>query len=221
MKTLIITACVGYNDNIKNKFIANLKNVGFSGDVEVLNWTRYSNEFFTERIKAYYEKINSVINSEYKTIITSDIRDVIFQKNPDNIQHSDLDFFLEDESMTITACPFNSVWIRDGFGKEWLDKIGHNNISCAGVVIGKPENILCYYKKMQEISSSKHANDQGIHNFLLYSGQINARIIKNDDGEVYTIGYTKKVVVNNHIIYNKNGKIPAIVHQYDRHFINL
>jgi hypothetical protein len=220
MNTLIITACVNYPDYIKDRFIKSLNSTKYRGDLVILEWDNNSGDFYKKRIKEYYEKIKS-LKDRYKTIITTDIRDVVFQNNPENIQHSDLDFFLEDESVTIKTSTINAVWIESGFGKDCLNKIGDNYISCAGVVIGNSENMFSYYKKMFEISSTKNVNDQGLHNFLIYTGQIKAKLIRNEESEVYTVGYVKDLIIKNHIVYNKKGNIPAIVHQYDRHVSEL
>jgi hypothetical protein len=86
-----------------------------------------------------------------------------------------------------------------------------------------PKGVLEYYKKMWEMCESGYAQvcDQGIHNYLLYTGQLNARIVDNESGDVYTVGYVEELRISRHKIYNKAGKAPIIVHQWDRHLRKL
>ncbi len=80
--------------------------------------------------------------------------------------------------------------------------------------------------------------DQGFHNWLLYSGQLakylDVRIFQQGEGPVNTLGglfgkYNKEMLglsltemkilrgaTPNKIIYNWNGDVSPIVHQYDR-----
>ena len=222
--TLVLTAGVGYSQEVKGVFVKNLRDVGFSGDIEILDWAAVPGvPFLTQRVKAYYEYLQSVADKGYSTIVVVDLRDVLFQGNPANIVHGDLDVFLEDARMKIKDCPYNSRWIRDGWGDAGLAQIGDHSISCAGTVIGKPQNVLEYYKKMWEmcLQGYGHVVDQGIHNYLLHTGQLNARIVGNEDGDVYTVGYVNGIIVKGHKVYNRAGKVPVIVHQFDRHIRQL
>ena len=148
-----------------------------------------------------------------------------FQGNPAKIQHSDLDFFLEDESKTIKTCQYSSKWIRDEFGQEALDQIGDNFISCSGFVIGKPEAMADLCAKMWAIcegSPTKGFFDQGIHNYLLYTKKVNARAVRNEEADVYTVGYVPPpLTVRDGKVYNKAGKVPIVLHQIDRHKVEL
>ena len=220
--TLIITAAVGYHQTLKTEFLFNLQETGYEGHVEILDWKPVG-FFGVERIKAYRDKIASVQDKGYRTIITTDLRDVVFQGNPEGIQHSNLDFYLEDESVRIGACVYNSKWIREAFGDEVLAEIGGKRISCAGVVIGTPAAMLDYYTKMQALAflCKSDGGDQGIHNYLLYKKMVEATAIDNEAGSVYTVGYVDGIQVKAHKIYNKAGQVPVIVHQFDRHLRRL
>jgi len=222
MKTLILTTCVGYPEVVRAKFLKSLDDTGYEGSLYILDNLPEADfeTFMLQRVKAYSSFLDTT-HIEYDTVIVTDLRDVLFQRDPSTIAHSDLDFFLEDESMSLRSCPHNSQKIIEGFGQECLDNIGENFISCAGVVIGSLSAMRNYYRQMLNYQEINNANDQAIHNFLLYSDIVAARTVKNEEGDVYTLHYSTGITVFKHKIYNKHGKIPAIVHQYDRHLITL
>ena len=225
-KVLVITASVGYPASVGGDFTKALKATGFAGDVAVLSWERGPLPFLTERVCVYRQKVLQSQDAGYDTIITTDLRDVLFQGNPEGIEHTDLDLFLEDDRMKIKDCPWNSSWVRSGWGQEGLDLVGDNRVSCAGVVIGKRAGVLAYYEKMWAMCCAGygHVVDQGIHNYLIWTGQLAGvpmRLVGNEDGEVYTVQYVDGITVRNHKIYNRGGKAPTIVHQYDRHLAKL
>ena len=229
-KMLILTAAVGYGQGVKDAFIQNLRSKGFKGTIEILDWTpNKAVPFFTERVQQYRDTI-ARLSAGFDTVMTTDLRDVLFQGNPEDIEHSDLDLFLEDASVKIRDCPYNSSWIRTGWGQDGLDLVGHNSISCAGVVIGTPTGMNAYYDRMWQMCQAGYAMvvDQGIHNYLLWTGKfagIPARVVANEAGAVYTLQYVDGIVVKNHRILNRAGKPRSYVismiatwRNYERHY---
>ena len=85
-------------------------------------------------------------------IMLSDFRDVIFQSNPFLYvpkswapPRYQLAVFLEHfPSKMIYRCPFTSRWISDCYGKEALNEIQYNKISCSGTVMGSRDGMLAY-----------------------------------------------------------------------------
>ena len=219
----IITAAVGYSEQFKKGFTGHLRATGYTGDITILDWTVNTLPFFTQRTKSYMLTLEGLVNNGYTgTVMTCDSRDVLFQKNPEGIQHSNLDFFLEDAGQVIGKCPYNSGWIKNGFGDDELKKLYNKTISCAGVVIGYAKEMLNLYKTMWSyMEKDPSINDQGLHNYLLYNGIIKPRVVDNEDGEVYTVHYVKYLRIKHHKIFNAKGNMPTIVHQYDRHIREL
>ena len=83
-------------------------------------------------------------------MILSDIRDVVFQKDPRGIKHSELDCYLEDDSMTLGTCPENSSWIKGSYGEDELEKLKDKRITCSGVQVGTQEGIEYYLRSLIE-----------------------------------------------------------------------
>ena len=235
---IIVTAAVGarYPQQVKDDWVKNLRGTGYAGDIDILNWAQpytppavqemmrgWPYFFDTERVLAYLNKMKAIAGAGYKTVMTIDLRDSIFQGNPERIGHSGLDFFLEDPTVRIGKCPWNGAWTRDGWGQEGIDRIGGEVISCSGTVIGTPERMLDYYTRMWGLVLSGKAcvRDQGIHNWIIYAEKIDARLVCNEEGDVYTVGGMREIRVSHHKILNKAGLAPCVVHQADRQLVKL
>jgi hypothetical protein len=182
----------------------------------------------------------------YKNILLTDTRDVLFQKNIfDEISKDPFIFFAEeDEDETIRSNSFNSNWIRLSFGEETLNKLGSNKIICAGTTIGSTDNIIVYLREMIKIFGGiKKTNhkafyesiDQGVHNYIFYerSSIFQNPILKHNGDVIATIGITITknperitISINDALDYISdkdskinimvNGKIPSLIHQFDR-----
>lgn len=168
-----------------------------------------------------YLKDNS---DKYRHVMLSDTRDVIFQKDPFDFQVADVNYFLEREGVSIAESPFNAEWIEKGFGAGVLAGLGHNPIICSGVTIGSIQGILSYLEAFLDIIVKKdvpahmRGMDQGIHNYLIHENIVPGKLHKNSEGPVLTLGLEDRIVFKGGYVYNAVGKIPNIVHQYDRHW---
>lgn len=164
----------------------------------------------------------------YDNVMLSDVRDVIFQKNPfDFVIDGKIYSFLEDKSQKIKDNYYNALWLKEAFGQDALNSIGENYIVCSGITIGRHQPIVQYLEKLTHyiihVVKDRGCKDQGIHNYLIYTNQIkNIRLINDDEGAVSTITTHKpasNVVLNDEKkVINKHLQIINIVHQYDRHW---
>jgi hypothetical protein len=127
----------------------------------------------------------------------------------------------------------NKKWIMRTVGKKELNKISNNYISCCGTVMGKFNNILNYCKEMKNhiekfpYKRSLHSilwgrknlsYDQGIQNYLVYSGILkNIGFYNNQNGNVATLHTSKLLKFNakNRLVNFKEEEY-SVVHQYDR-----
>lgn len=163
----------------------------------------------------------------------------------------------------IYRCPHNSGWIKDCYGSDALSVVSDNMVSCSGITIGTRDALLVYsYLMTQQLDPkvrftrngldlkidrsqiptdnnkcSSNGVDQGFHNFLLYSGQLDKvmdiKIFPQGEGPVNTVGafngaqalvkknlYEWKVLrgeAPNQMFYNWNGDPSPAIHQYDRY----
>jgi len=237
----VIGAAHGYSASQLRPFLASLKQTGFEGRVimfatgggaeECKRWgvdlrpcpivknLPHADRFFW--IQEAVEKLDCA------GLLLADTRDVIFQSNPGCLSGIGLHVFLEDASHSLSSCPYNSQWIRIGYGQKMLKEIGHFPISCVGTIHGGLQEIRGYLgalrMELERIQPlTRKPQDQAAHNYLIRK-KLNSTIWPNEDADIYTVGYiprgTVKIVGDkkNSFIINKAGKVPAVIHQWDRH----
>lgn len=163
----------------------------------------------------------------YERVLLTDVSDVLFQAHPFAAAPAgELLCFLEHPGRTIGACPTNARWVEQLFGPGGLARVRDKPISCSGTTIGTPAAVLDYIDRLlshaDPVVLSRLAgfrgHDQGIHNYLLYTGALpRARLVPNGE-HVYTLGF----VPDAEIILGPGGTVLApgsrvcpIVHQYN------
>mmetsp|Transcript_17731 Transcript_17731/g.18474 ORF Transcript_17731/g.18474 Transcript_17731/m.18474 type:complete len:389 (-) Transcript_17731:44-1210(-) len=202
---------------------------------------------------------------KFTNILIADFRDVFFQSNPFNYipdqwaqPISQLTVFLEaTPQKAIYRCKFNSGWIKGCYGQDALNLVKTNPVSCSGTSIGSRDGILLYsyimLEQIDENSRSKYGlngkvppnedchvigMDQGLHNWLLFSGRLRrvmrVKIFSQGEGPVNTVGAfyngpqgmfkfdiesdwnILRGPYNERYISNWNGDPSPVVHQLDR-----
>ena len=229
---IILTTALFYDAKVVKPFLNSLLATGYSGGIVAVS----NNCGATSYLKSQGVEILEDIDNKYpinsrrfltyrdylqpisEPVIICDIRDIIFQTNPEkNMPVDGVNVFCEYEEMTIGKCPYNSKWMKVIFGSvEWR----FLSIICAGVTSGRlTEYCDAVWKFLAHLPPTVGL-DQAVHNHLVYSGLVKANIYPNELGEVYTVGYMPRETVpisEDGLIHNKAGEIPCIVHQYDRH----
>ncbi|MFX0138399.1 MAG: hypothetical protein ACFFDN_32455 [Candidatus Hodarchaeota archaeon] len=164
----------------------------------------------------------SKYEKKYSKVMLTDVRDVIFQRNPFEFKiNKGLCCFLEDKRARINTNEFNSKVIKQAFGEKVLAEIGYNNISCVGVTIGDTLSIMNYLKKMVNCLTkldSRLVLDQAVHNYLIYKNQLdNLILFENDKGPVVNLGLKRKETLrfNDEGLINDNGDLINVIHQYE------
>lgn len=98
-------------------------------------------------------------------------------------------------------------------------------IICCGTVIGTPEEIKIYIEKIWEYKGNKnfHGLDQATHKYIFYNNLLPIEnLIKIDcnTGAIFTsylFHVLNPIEVKDNMILRGDGRVPAVVHQYDRH----
>jgi hypothetical protein len=164
---------------------------------------------------------------KYANVMLTDVRDVIFQRDPFDFEIADeICFFLEDDRQVIKDCPHNSEWLRSGFGDDTLRELGDEVVSCAGVTIGSYAAIMEYLELMVDhlLRLKFHHIDQGVHNYLIYKRKLKKfRLFRNELGPVFTMGKTVDLPAkfdSQGFVLNKDGSVAHVLHQYDRHIVH-
>jgi hypothetical protein len=167
--------------------------------------------------------------AQYDQVMMSDVRDVVFQKNPfDGIASPQCHFYLEAEGRTIGEDPTNSRWVRGCFSAEDADKLAACRISCSGITIGGTDAIIAYLEKMVERVRAMpwriyrqigHGYDQAIHNYLVHLDPAINGIVVENNRHIATMALEPRAAYrldHDSRIYGTDGRLFPICHQYDR-----
>lgn len=170
----------------------------------------------------HYHNVLQTVARDAEQVFLTDLRDVIFQRDPFDPPVATLEVFLEDLSVTVGSEPFNRRWLEALYGPEAVANIGNLPVSCSGTVIGNRDEILRYLTEMwSEIGWRRRplgSHDQGVHNYLLRAGRLgHPEIVENGHGRVLTMGKMSRVEEHPAgTVLNDDGTVPAVLHQYDR-----
>lgn len=168
-----------------------------------------------------------------------DSKDLVFQLNPfkqvpQNIEKKIMVF---EESEKIGNDPDNRLWLRTGHPeRQYLFRLGRRPAVCAGTIVGGQAAIETFGRAMmQQWDSSQctiYGCDQGHVNFLVHGNFL----VQSPNIEEVMIGkfgksfvmslrlyiqqskkdMRKSGIMEDGKIMNKEGKIAAIVHQFDK-----
>ena len=172
--------------------------------------------------------------ARYGRILLTDVRDVLFQADPFSTSWpAGINVTLEDRRMTIGQCPYMRHWMSGHLGEAAWRRVAHLPISCSGTTVADHDAMVAYLDAMlPHLTAYTPAPrmagyDQGVHNHLLHSGELEARapVTTHDNtGPILTLGYTEgepPLDAQGRALRAPGGPheapLPAvIVHQYDR-----
>jgi hypothetical protein len=175
---------------------------------------------------------------QYETdwIIWTDVKDVIFQKDPigwieDNSSFTRL--FAFSECIHLKDDPWAVVNTGTSFPMEWELGLKDRISYCAGTIVGELDSIrdlfIQIYRWSKTTANPQQLSDQAAFNALIHLEQFktSTKLVKQEQGFVTQLGtvYMKKnelpileptPTYKDGKFYNQNGDEFVIVHQYDR-----
>jgi hypothetical protein len=161
---------------------------------------------------------------KYRNVLLTDVKDVIFQRDPFGFPVSDhIHVAMENSEIPLGACPWTSQWVLAGYPPEVLEKLKDKPMSCAGTTLAPVPLMMRYLALMlDEIAGMRDAYecaDQAAHNLLLHEGKLDpVKKLQNFAGPILTVGTEPRYELNaNRELVNHDGSAIAVVHQYDRH----
>jgi hypothetical protein len=198
-------------------------------------WDLYSGELHQHIIlQRFIDSYKLLENYEDETVIWTDVKDVVFQRNPiewinthmgsELIAFSECVHFKDDSWAVVNAgTSYPMEW-------EWLQ---HKISYCAGTIVGKgyalKDLFIEIYRWSLTTSNTGQLSDQAAYNVLINLNHFkeNVQFVEQEAGFVTQLGtvWVKRnelpiteptPIYKDGKFYNQNGEEFVIVHQYDR-----
>lgn len=262
-KDLIIGAFNNYTDyDVLKPWVQSIKDTGFTGDTVlfaigttpdlvkklteegVLVIPIPKNDSMMIHMQRFIHIYNFLKQNEgvYRYVVSTDVRDVIFQKNPFDYLERRVDarymtgIVASSEAIKIKDEEWNRENIRKNFGDYFYNEVCENEVCNVGVLAGRSELIkeLCFYLYQFSLNRADWVCDQAAYNMLLgtklwgskaYVSRlkdawaVNAHVTNKPDLveklKPYLLEETPTMSENGQIV-NSEGNPFYIVHQYDR-----
>lgn len=178
------------------------------------------------RYFAYYRYLRPRVD-RFSSVLTTDVRDVIFQADPfaETPPHGSV--FLEHDAVHGRE-PGNDLWVEIGFGSEGLARLKDRRVLCSGLTLAPAKLMLNYLAAMSRELARRTASltgldgvDQGVHNWLFWTDQLPGfSTVENFRGPILTMhGLPAEWIATDtdgRVVFPNQRVIP-ILHQYDRH----
>jgi hypothetical protein len=282
MKDLIIGGATGYEWKDVRNWIKSIRSSGFKGDVALVgtNFSKELQDKLTSEgvlFKAYgvrnehgdivspsieaphvqrffflWEFLESS-KEYYRYVVTTDTRDVVFQRDPTGWLEEHLymnSLVASSEGMLYSSEPWGHQNLKDTFGSYFQSKLEGNFIYNVGTIAGNYRNVKGLLLMIYQMSLNRPVKvvDQAVYNMILtdpaymdntvftvnkdaWAIQLGTTIeaVKAGAGDLgqlhrnvskpYEYGYkddSPVIIYGTGVIYNKEGSMFNIVHQYDR-----
>jgi len=248
MKDLIISVIANYNvDKIKN-YINSINNCGFNGDkimvaynlsAETIKYLQNNGWQIVEGQLNGYPHMQRLIDiywvlkqidTEYRYVITTDVRDVVFQTNPSDYLEKNLKnkILVSSENVLYKNEPWGVKNILEGYNQLLLERF-ENSITCnVGVIAGHRNDItdlLLLNYLVSQSGNTNHYTDQSSFNFIIHNELIkdSVQIEGLETNWALQMGtLSNKNLIGKYELKIKDGLVYhnespfVIVHQYDR-----
>jgi len=248
MKDLIISAIANYTTDKIQAYINSINNCGFIGDkimvvynipaetIEYLQqngWQVIEGELsghpHMKRLVDIYWVLRQLKN-EYRYVITTDVRDVVFQTNPSDYLEKNLKkkILVSTENVLYKDEPWGIKNILEGYSELLLERFESNQTCNVGVLAGNQKDMTDLFLLNYLVSQSgntNHYTDQSSFNFIVHNELITDSIQiegieTNWALQMGTLSNPKLIgkynlIIKDGLVYNDEHPF-VIVHQYDR-----
>ena len=177
---------------------------------------KYKRKLFSDYLKENRDK--------YNLVFTTDVRDVIFQK--------DIFKYYENNNKPFISFTLEDVTLRNQVNEHWVkqfckndkeyERIADEQAINGGIIISNTDLFIEFCDALLEtLSKSSKIFEQGAINYLIYYKKLfsDSVIITDNNGPIMTIFINKKNITHlnsENYLLNYKGEIAAIIHQYDR-----
>jgi protein YibB len=226
MKVGIIASAYGYKPDQVKPWVESLKKTQFDGkvfvlvynpeDQELLNYFKDNGIFTfvaqvstdtnmaTQRFIDYAKLLQTEYTKDLDAVITTDIRDLIFQKDPsvwlkNNIQ--DYDLIASGEGITFRHEDWNGENLQHHFNEQRFINLADKETLCSGVIAGKKDMMIKLFETIYDISffsaDPSAFVDQIFYNIAIYEiFREKTKIVSGDLDWAANLGTLKAIPAN-------------------------
>jgi len=161
--------------------------------------------------------------SDIRSVLLTDVRDVIFQKPPFAPAPERIEVFLEGDRLADHA--FDMKYLRALAGDAIAANLARSPAVCVGTVMGPRADMVRFCRTVLMLAAVPRSEmggsfgaDQAACNMAVHMGLLDVDVRANY-GRVATIGLAaaEGFAFREGQVVNPGGSISAIVHQHDRH----
>ena len=239
MKDLIISATTRYTKDQLYNYVESINRCGFTGDKimvvydindETIDYLKENGwELFKAQLEGHIHMhrlitmywILKQLNREYRYMITTDVRDVVFQHNPSDWLEKNLkkNILVSTENVLYKHEAWGEKNIKEGYNELLWDRY-RNELSCnVGVLGGKYESmkdLLLLNYLVSQAGNTQHFTDQSSFNFVIHNDLVKDSVQITGIGETWALQLG--TMDNENLIGERKNNIDdfTIIHQYDR-----
>ena len=255
-KNLIIGVCSNFKYDDVKPWVKSSKDCGFEGDVVLVTIDMLEEDnkkiedegvivirarkqgnmmIHMERFFHIHKYINENMG-KYDWVISTDVRDVIFQKNPSEwLELQTYGIISSGEAIKIKDEEWNRNNIIKNFGEYFYEDIKEAEVQCVGVLAGHAYQMkeLSFYIYQMSLNRPDWVADQAAYNMIIWKGPWRQKTLHTELSHAWAINghvtnYEKTMkqfepfllegrpYVEGEEIVNEQGVPFYIVHQYDR-----
>jgi hypothetical protein len=239
MKDLIISAFTRYDKSQIRNYIQSINQTSFDGDkimvvydinTDTVNylkdngWEVFQSQLVghihMHRLISIYSLLKS-LNREYRYLITTDVRDVVFQHNPSPYLEKNLqrDILVSSENVLYENESWGQKNILEGYNTLLWERY-KSELSCnVGVLGGEYKSmmdLLLLNYLVSQSGDTQHFTDQSSFNFIIHNSLVKQSI--QIEGLETNWALQIGTLTNKNLIGNQAHSIEdyIIIHQYDR-----
>lgn len=180
-----------------------------------LSWIPWGTGFMLARFHQQAKTINE--NSQWERVMLVDTRDMIFQSDLSKFFQDDLLHCAKESIEVWQDVHFNSAGIKASWGEEVYQELAHKTVINSGSIWGGRDSVLNILNNMTNCGAAANCDQHSLI-YSVYFRKVPAVLHENDGSWIWTIALTDITgyVFKDGLVYTPDGRVPAIVHQFDR-----
>ena len=192
-KDLIIGAFTNYTDyDVLKPWVQSIKDTGFDGDIVLIaieapdnlvktlekEGVKVVRGYNTQKMMVHMLRFLSIYDylknnkNKYRNVVSTDVRDVIFQTNPFDFLKTkfyNLGLIASSEAIKIKDEQWNKQNIIKNFSEYFYNDVANNEVLNVGIIAGTAELVkdLCFALFQMSSNRPDWVADQAAYNMLL------------------------------------------------------